>query len=68
MIGYLVIAIFSGLAACLLSVALGAGVWLAVASYVLGLWAGFAIALGATLHRRKVAAASLPSGEVPVRT
>lgn len=59
MLGYLVISIFSGLAACLLSVALGAGVWLAVASYVLGLWAGFAFILVATLHRRKITAMPL---------
>lgn len=59
MMGYLIISIFSGLAACVLSVTLGAGVWLAVASYVLGLWAGFALILVATLQRRKITAMPL---------
>lgn len=59
MTGYLLIAIFSGLTACVLSVALGAGVWLAVVSYILGLWVGFGLTLATTLHRRKTTLVSL---------
>ena len=59
MAGYLLISIFSGLAACVLSVALGAGVWLAVFSYVLGLWVGFALVLSTALFRRRATAVSM---------
>ncbi len=52
MVGYLVIAVLSGFMSCIVSILIGAGIWMALAAYVLGLWAGFLFAVTRTLRRQ----------------